>query len=55
MSDPQSAMDAAKLAAQAINDYGVESEEAVGAMEAALSAAEQACAAGYSADDIRNG
>ncbi|MVO87911.1 hypothetical protein GPA10_24920 [Streptomyces sp. p1417] len=55
MSDPQSTVDASKLVAQAIGDYGLESDEAVGAMDAALGAAEQARANGYTADDIRNG
>ncbi|MFH8797071.1 hypothetical protein [Streptomyces sp. NPDC017941] len=55
MSDPQSTVDAAKLVAQAIGDYGLESEQAVGAMDAALTAAEQARANGYTGEEIRRG
>ncbi|GGV13707.1 hypothetical protein [Streptomyces spectabilis] len=55
MPDPQHAVDAAKVTAQAINDYGPDSPEALGAMESALDAVRQARAAGYTDEEIRRG
>ncbi|MEU5772695.1 hypothetical protein ABZ819_05240 [Streptomyces venezuelae] len=54
MSDPQQAAEAAKVAAQVINDYGADSDQAVGALSAVVDGVEAARASGHTDDDIRN-
>ena len=51
----RNAVDAAKAAAQVINDYGADSDEAAGAVEAAIVTADGAKAAGATNDEIKRG
>lgn len=50
----QAAVDAAKVTAQAINDYGPDSPQAAGAIGATVDAVTAAKAAGATDDEIRN-